>query len=69
MNGVSDTHDLRVRTSGGLYQIEIHIIVDGRMTVLEGHKIAKAVETCLVEDVESLDSVIVHVDPTEDTKD
>ena len=69
VNGVSDTHDLRVRTSGGLYQIEIHIIVDGQMTVLEGHKIAKAVETRLVEDVESLDSVIVHVDPTEDTKD
>lgn len=68
IDGVNDTHDLKVRTSGGLYQIEIHIIVDGQITVSEGHKIAKTVEMCLVEDVEDLDSVIVHVDPTEETK-
>jgi cation diffusion facilitator family transporter len=68
IDGVNDTHDLKVRTSGGLYQIEIHIIVDGQITVSEGHQIAKAVEMCLVEDVEDLDSVIVHVDPAEETK-
>jgi cation diffusion facilitator family transporter len=68
IDGVNDTQDLKVRTSGGLYQIEIHIIVDGQITVSEGHQIAKAVEMCLVEDVEDLDSVIVHVDPAEETK-
>lgn len=63
VDGVIDTHDLRVRTSGGFYQMEIHIVVDGQLTVAEGHRIAKAVESCLVEDIESLDRVIVHVDP------
>ena len=63
VNGVVDTHDLRVRTSGGLYQMEIHIVVDGQLTVLEGHKIAKAVEGCLVEDVGNFDSITIHVDP------
>lgn len=63
VNGVIDTHDLRVRTSGGFYQMEIHIVVDGHLTVVEGHRIAKAVESCLIEDIERLDSVIVHVDP------
>ncbi len=43
--------------------MEIHIVVDGQLTVAEGHRIAKAVESCLVEDIESLDRVIVHVDP------
>ena len=63
VNGVVDTHDLRVRTSGGLYQMEIHIVVDGQLTVLEGHKIAKAVEGCLVEDVGNIGSITIHVDP------
>ena len=63
VNGVIDTHDLRVRTSGGLYQMEIHVVVDGRLTVLEGHKIAKAVEGCLYEDVGNFSSITIHVDP------
>jgi len=37
--------------------------VDGQLTVTEGHRIAKAVEKCLIEEVEDLDRVIVHVDP------
>lgn len=61
--GVLDLHDLRVRTSGGLYQMETHIVVDGQLTVVEGHRIAKEVESCLYREVVDLDRVIVHVDP------
>jgi cation diffusion facilitator family transporter len=68
VEGVLDTHDLRVRTSGGLYQMEAHIVVDGQLTVAEGHRIAKAVEKCLIEEVEDLDRVIVHVDPATEKK-
>ena len=63
VEGVFDMHDLRVRTSGGFYQMETHIVVDGQLTVIEGHRIAKIVETCLFEEIENLDRVIVHVDP------
>jgi len=68
VGGVLDMHDLRVRTSGGLYQMETHIVVDGQLTVAEGHRIAKAVESCLAEEVEDLDRVIVHVDPVPEEK-
>ena len=64
VDGVLDTHDIRVRTSGGLYQMEAHILVDGGIPVREGHKIAKEVEKCLYDVLDDLDSVIVHVDPT-----
>jgi cation diffusion facilitator family transporter len=64
VKGVLDTHDLRVRTSGGLYQMEIHVVVDGQLTVSEGHNIAKEVERCLVEDVGNFDRIIIHVDPS-----
>jgi cation diffusion facilitator family transporter len=63
VEGVMDAHDLRVRTSGGFYQVEIHIVVDGQLTVVEGHRIAKTVERSLVEEMDDLDRVIVHVDP------
>jgi cation diffusion facilitator family transporter len=66
VEGVVDSHDLRVRTSGGLYQVEIHIVVDGQLSVAQGHRIAKAVEHCLAEEVDDLDRIIVHVDPVGD---
>jgi len=68
VEGVNDVHDTRVRTSGGLYQMETHIVVDGQLTVFEGHRIAKEVESCLAEEIEDLDRVIVHVDPATEEK-
>ena len=68
VEGVLDTHDLKIRTSGGFYLMETHIVVDGQLTVTEGHKIADTVEECLMEKVESLDKVIVHVDPAIEEK-
>ena len=68
VEGVVNAHDLRVRSTGGRYQIEIHIAVDARWTVAEGHRIAKTVERCLTEEIEDLDRVIVHVDPAEEAK-
>jgi len=64
--GVQGVHDLRVRTSGGLYQMETHIVVDGELSVAEGHRIAKDVEACLKEDVKEVERVIIHVDPAEE---
>ncbi|MBN2665132.1 MAG: cation transporter [Bacteroidales bacterium] len=63
VEGVLDIHDLRVRITAGLYQMEIHIVVDGRLTVIEGHRIAKTVEACLFSEVENIAQIIVHVDP------
>ncbi len=63
VDGVLGHHDLKVRTSGGLYQMEAHIVVDGSLTVIEGHGIAKSVELCLKDEIEDLNQVIIHVDP------
>jgi cation diffusion facilitator family transporter len=67
LEGVRDIHDLKVRTAGGLYQIEIHITVDGHIPVVDGHKIAKEVEHCLNEEIEGIDRIIAHVDPDPDS--
>jgi cation diffusion facilitator family transporter len=62
--GVMDAHDLRVRTSGGMHQIEIHIVVDAQLTVAKGHRIAKTVEDCMINDIDDVGRAIVHVDPS-----
>ena len=61
--GVIEIHDLRVRMSGGVYQMELHVVVDGGLTVRQGHCIAKEVEKCVLDDVAEAGHVIVHVDP------
>jgi len=64
--GVTDVHDVKVRSAGGQYQMEIHVVVDGSLTVSQGHLIAKEVQRCLVEEIEAMGSIIVHIDPAED---
>ena len=64
VEGVMELHDLRVRTSGGLYQMSLHVVVDRGLSVFQGHRIAKEVETCLAREVDGIGQVVVHVDPS-----
>lgn len=61
--GVAGVHDLRVRASGGRYQVEMHVEVDGDLSVRRGHAIAKEVERCLKDELEMVEQVIIHIDP------
>ena len=65
VEGVMGTHDIRVRSLGGLYQVEIHIVVNGDLTVYQGHRIGKEVEKCLMGEMSDIDKIIVHVDPSD----
>jgi cation diffusion facilitator family transporter len=61
--GVLEVHDLKVRSIGGRYQVQLHVVVNGRLSVLQGHAIAKEVERCVLMEVEDAIEVVVHVDP------
>ncbi|MBU4565371.1 MAG: cation diffusion facilitator family transporter [Desulfarculus sp.] len=63
VSGVEQVHDLKVRSIGGRLQMQIHVVVDGRLKVTQGHDIAKAVEHCLQAEMPDVGEVIVHVDP------
>jgi len=63
VTGVGGVHDLRIRTSGGMMQMEIHVVVDGGLRVTEGHRIAKEVEACIIEEMDEVLQITVHVDP------
>jgi len=69
VQGVLGTHDLKVRSVGGRYHVQVHIEVDGTLTVLEGHDIADAVSQHLRDGEPAIVGVIVHVDPYGATSD
>jgi cation diffusion facilitator family transporter len=63
IEGVREAHDILARYSGGYLLVEVHIVVDPSLTVRQGHDIAKRVELHLINQVQDVAKVIVHVDP------
>jgi ferrous-iron efflux pump FieF len=60
--GVLEMHDLRTRSSGSRVFIQLHLELDGEMTLNKSHKISDHVEQKIVE-VFSNAEVIIHGDP------
>jgi len=63
---VLQVHDIRTRYIGASIQADLHLIVDGGLTVREGHDIAREVEARLIDEIEELVDVVVHVEPPEE---
>jgi len=63
--GVERVHEVRTRYVGSRLQVDLHIMVDGNMTVREGHKISEAVEERLLAAGPDLVDVVVHLEPVE----
>ena len=52
-----------VRKMGLEYFVDIHVIVNGKITVYEGHDIAHAVKDGLIEKYPKISDVLVHIEP------
>jgi cation diffusion facilitator family transporter len=66
VEGVRGTHKCRVRRSGLALLVDLDVIVDGHMTVHDGHLVAHRVKEALIAaDLHILD-VVVHVEPDDD---
>ena len=63
IKGARQIHDIRARYSGGQILVEMHIEVNPNISVFEGHEIAAAVKYSILEKVEDVARVIIHVDP------
>jgi cation diffusion facilitator family transporter len=61
--GVGSIHALRTRYIGPGLQIDLHVIVDGTLTVRRGHDIAGAVKRRLIEGGPDVVDVLVHIEP------
>ena len=63
LKGVVDPHDLRTRKIGNHYAIELHILMDGDITLREAHNKASEVEDLLKARYGEHTHVAVHVEP------
>ena len=61
--GVRGVHKARARRYGGLYQADLHIQVDGALSVAEGHAIGHAVKEAIVGAGLDVEDAVVHVEP------
>jgi len=68
VNGVRALHMLRTRRSGGQALADVHLQVDPRISVSEGHQIGDTVRRQLLERFDEVTDVTVHIDPEDDEK-
>ena len=62
---MTEPHDLRTRRIGNHYAIELHILMDGSITLCEAHDKASEVENLLKQHYGDETHIAVHVEPKE----
>ena len=63
VEGVEETEQCRVRKMGLEYYVDLHVKVNGAMTVKEGHGIAHKVKDAVRQAVPEVADVLVHIEP------
>jgi cation diffusion facilitator family transporter len=63
VEGVEGVDELRVRRSGLVYLVDIHVVVDGELTVRAGHRLGHRVKDRLLHSELPILDALVHVEP------
>ena len=61
--GASNPHRVRSRMIGNLYMITLDIEVNPQITITQAHEIADAVEKSIINSVDNVYDILVHVEP------
>lgn len=64
--GIRGTEKCYVRKSGMRYHIDLHALVDGRLTVTEGHDLSHRLQDHLRSQLPGLGQVLIHIEPDQD---
>ncbi len=65
--GVQELHMLRTRKMGGNALVDVHILVQPRLSVSEAHQISETVRARLIGEIDEVTDVTIHIDPEDDT--
>jgi len=66
VDGVRTLHGLRTRKMGATALVDVHILVNPRISVSEGHQIGEIVRASVVNKLDDITDVLVHIDPEND---
>jgi cation diffusion facilitator family transporter len=65
VEGVKSVHALRSRYLGNGLQVDLHVQVNGKLSVEKGHEIAGHAKRHLLEDGPEIVDVLIHIEPFE----
>lgn len=65
IDNVKSTHKIRARKMGSCIFADLHILIDGNITVKQGHDIANNVQNILKKTIPNLIDVVIHIEPYE----
>ena len=65
VNGIIGTEKCFVRKAGMKYHVDLHAIVDGKISVKVGHDIAHKLKDYLRNELPNLGHVLIHIEPNE----
>jgi cation diffusion facilitator family transporter len=63
LRGVKSAHAIRTRQIGKSILVDLHVLVDGNITVTEGHIISDMVQEELIKQNSDIMDVVVHIEP------
>lgn len=63
VNGIKTLEKSRIRKSGLIFHVELHVHVDGDLSVTKGHDIAHELKDKLHDDIGTLGIITIHVEP------
>jgi cation diffusion facilitator family transporter len=66
--GVTGLDKCYVRKMGFDYYVDLHVEVNGNLSVFEGHKIAHDVKEALLEEIPTISDVLIHIEPDDAPK-
>lgn len=63
VEGILDTEKCFVRKSGTKHLVDLHAIVNGDITVKEGHILAHNLQAYLQKEIPQLGNILIHIEP------
>lgn len=65
VDGIVGTEKCFIRKAGMQYHLDLHAIVDGTISVKEGHELAHQLQDKLKQEIPNLCHVLIHIEPDE----
>jgi len=65
VEGIIDTEKCYIRKAGMQYHVDLHAVVDGNITVTQGHELAHKLQDALHREIPQLGNILIHIEPDE----
>jgi cation diffusion facilitator family transporter len=64
VDGVQGTEKCHVRKTGMTYLVDLHLLVNGKLSVTQGHEISHTAKDKLMQELPELANILIHIEPS-----